>query len=94
MIDAQTIRRHRAEVLATLTDEHPVWVVLNDIIAEARDSSVGASCDPELKSRQRHYQCGYTACAQDIAAELRSLRTEGMLEEDLESDSPDEGTNK
>jgi hypothetical protein len=71
-------REHRASVLSTLADEHPVWCTLMDVLTEAREAALGAAIQEDIADAQRAWQCGYLAAVSDVRDEFRRLREEGQ----------------
>lgn len=81
MNSPEAIRRHRATTLAALSDSHPVWCTLRDLLAEARDHATGAAVQSSMDPHERAYQCGYLASLIDLKEELERLRREGLAPE-------------
>jgi hypothetical protein len=71
-------RAHRASTLATLSDEHPVWCTLMDVLTEAREAATLAAIQEDMADSQRAWQCGYLAAVTDVRDELKRLRGEGQ----------------
>jgi hypothetical protein len=65
-------------VLSGLSDAHPVWCTVNDIIGEAAEGATVAAVQAEMAAEERSYQCGYLAALRDLRDELHRLRTEGQ----------------
>ncbi len=71
--------QHRCEVLAGLSDQHPVWVTLMQILSEVEEAAAESLCQCDLKDNVRHYHAGYLAHVRDLQADLKQWRAEGML---------------
>jgi hypothetical protein len=78
MTTPEQIESHRAETLATLSDEHPVWCALQGILIEARDSATQSATQSDLDAEPRAWQCCYLAAIIDLRDELRRLREQGQ----------------
>jgi hypothetical protein len=69
---------HRAQTLGTLSDAHPVWCVLMELLAEDETAAAERLCQPSATDAVRHFQAGYLAHVRDLRDLLRGLREEGM----------------
>lgn len=70
--------RSRAEVLGTLSDDHPVWFELCQILDEDIEAAQEVLARADLSDGVRHFQAGYLAHVLDLQRNLDQWRAQGM----------------